>query len=186
MLCRQTRFPCLCVCVCVCDPYFERWILVQRWAGRPIWLRSAEASVERWTPPFCGIRTSVVGWLSIQCVCSPMPRQKKRASDVLGYGLLQSLWDRYWGGLRRRCFRPPALGGCVCMCRPIIQTKHSVRYHTPRLQLCSHCGLRRHWRRMVANGVVGGGSQRLAAVEKTFFKPFSRAVHRPIRKTETE
>ena len=62
-------------------------------------------------PPFCGIRTSVVGWLSIQCVCSPMSRQKKRLGDVLGHGLLQSLWDRYWGGLRRRCFRPPALGG---------------------------------------------------------------------------
>ena len=66
--------------------------------------------MERWTP-FRGIRTSVVGWLSIQCVCSPMSRQKKRAGDVLGHGLLQSLWDRYWGGLRRRCFRPPALGG---------------------------------------------------------------------------
>ena len=39
--------PLVCVCVCVCDLYFERWILVQRWAGRPIWLRSAEASVER-------------------------------------------------------------------------------------------------------------------------------------------
>ena len=58
---------------------------MQCWAGRPIWLRSAEASVERWTPPFCGIRTSVVGWLSIQSVCSPMPPQKKRAGDVLGY-----------------------------------------------------------------------------------------------------
>ena len=99
------------VCVCVSDLYFERWILVQRWAGRPIWLWSAEASVERWTPPFYGIRTSVGGWLSIQCVRSPMPRQKKRAGDVLGHGLLQSLWDRYWGGPRRRCLWPPALGG---------------------------------------------------------------------------
>ena len=52
---------------------------MQRWAGHPIWLRTAEASVERWTPPFCGIRTSVVGWLGIQSVCSSMPRQKKRA-----------------------------------------------------------------------------------------------------------
>ena len=30
--------------------------------------------MERWTPPFCGIGTSVIGWLSIQSVCSPMPR----------------------------------------------------------------------------------------------------------------
>ena len=67
--------------------------------------------MERWTPPFYGIRTSVVGSLSIQCVCSPMSRQKKRAGDVLGHGLLQSLWDRHWGGLRWRGFRPPALGG---------------------------------------------------------------------------
>ena len=107
----HSRFVCVCVCVCVCDLYFERWILVQRWAGHPIWLRSAEASVERWTPPFCGIRTSVVGWLSIQCVCSPRPRQKKRAGDVLCYGLLQALWDRHWGGPWWWCFRPPALGG---------------------------------------------------------------------------
>ena len=85
---------------------------MQRWAGRPIWLRSAEASVERWTPPFCGIRTSVVCWLGNQSVGSPVPRQKKRAGDgVLGCSLLQPLWDRYWGGPGRWCFRPPALGG---------------------------------------------------------------------------
>ena len=77
---------------------------MQRWAGRPIWLRSAEASVERWTPPFCGIRTSVVCWLGNQSVGSPVPRQKKRAGDVLGCSLLQPLWDRHWGG------------PCVCVC----------------------------------------------------------------------
>jgi hypothetical protein len=100
------------VCVCVCDLYFLRWILVQRWAGRPIWLRSAEASVERWSPPFCGIRTSVVCWLSNQSVGSPVPRQKKRAGyGVLGCSLLQPLWDRHWGGPGRWCFWPPAFGG---------------------------------------------------------------------------
>ena len=67
--------------------------------------------MQRLTPPFCGIRTSVVSWLSIQCVCSPMPCQKKRAGDVLGYGFLEPLWDRHWGRPRRWCFRPPALGG---------------------------------------------------------------------------
>jgi hypothetical protein len=84
---------------------------VQRWAGRPIWLRSAEASVESWSPPFCGIGTSVVCWLGNQSVGSPVPRQKKRAGDVLGCSLLQPLWDRHWGGPGRWCFRPPALVG---------------------------------------------------------------------------
>ena len=88
---------------------------MQRWAGRPIWLRSAEASVERWTPPFCGIRTSGICWLGNQSVGSPVPRQKKRAGDVLGCRLLQPLWDRHWGGPGRWCFRPPALV-CVCVC----------------------------------------------------------------------
>ena len=42
----RVEIPCkICVCVCVCDLYFQRWILVQRWAGRLIWLRSAEASL---------------------------------------------------------------------------------------------------------------------------------------------
>ena len=71
---------------------------MQRWAGRPIWLRCAEASVERWSPPFCGIRTSVVCSLSNQRVGSPVPRQKKRAGHgVLGCSLLQTLWDRHGG-----------------------------------------------------------------------------------------
>ena len=47
VLLRPSENPLLCACVCVCDLYFERWILVQRWAGHPIWLRSAEAAVER-------------------------------------------------------------------------------------------------------------------------------------------
>ena len=67
--------------------------------------------LERWTPPFCGIRTSVVCWLGNQSVGSPVPRQKKRAGDALGCSLLQPLWDRHWGGPGRWCFRPPALGG---------------------------------------------------------------------------
>ena len=83
---------------------------MQRWAGRPIWLRSAEASVERWSPPFCGIRTSVVCWLSNQSVGSPVPRQKKRAGyGVLGCSLLQPLWDRHWGGTGAVVF----LASCV-------------------------------------------------------------------------
>ena len=84
---------------------------MQRWAGRPIWLRSAEASVERWTPPFCGIRTSVFCWLGIQSVCSPVPRHEKRAGDILGHGLLQPPWNWGWWGRRGGCFRPPAFGG---------------------------------------------------------------------------
>ena len=40
------------------------------------------SSVERWSPPFCGIRTSVVCWLSNQSVGSPVPRQKKRCVCV--------------------------------------------------------------------------------------------------------
>ena len=67
--------------------------------------------MECWTPPFCGIRTSAVCLLGNQSVGSPVPRQKKRAGDgVLGCSLLQPLWDRHWGGPRRCCFSPPALG----------------------------------------------------------------------------
>ena len=81
---------------------------MQRWAGRPIWLRSAEASVERWSPPFCGIRTSVVCWLSNQSVGSPVPRQKKRAGyGVLGCSLLQPL-----------CV-------CVCVCVCVSKQGHT-------------------------------------------------------------
>ena len=28
---------------------------------------------------------------------------------------------------------------CVCVCHPIIKLHHSVRFHTPLLQLCPHC-----------------------------------------------
>ena len=80
---------------------------MQRWAGRPIWLSFAESSVESWTPPFGGIKTSVACWLGNQSVGSPVPRQKKQAGDgVLGCNLLQPLWDRYWGAV---CL-------CVCLC----------------------------------------------------------------------
>ena len=112
---------------------------MQRWAGRPIWLRSAEASVERWSPPFCGIRTSVVCWLSNQSVGSPVPRRKKRAGyGVLGCSLLQPLWDRHWGGPGRWCFWPPVcVCVCVfvCVCRPNLskhaQTARSNNYVLP-------------------------------------------------------
>ena len=138
---------------------------MQRWAGRAIWLRSAEASVERWTPPFCGIRTSVVCWLGNQSVGSPVPRQKKRAGDgVLGCSLLQPLWDRHWGGPGRWCFRPPALGGwrgdrlvwgpqqtwwmpcrplqawfCVCVCVWVVVS--FIFYQVSRLSLFGHIGV---------------------------------------------
>ena len=63
--------------------------------------------MERWSPPFCGIRTSVVCWLSNQSVGSPVPRQKKRAGyGVLGCSLLQPLWDR-------QCV-------CVCVCGGVL------------------------------------------------------------------
>ena len=68
---------------------------MQRWAGRPVWLRSAEASVERWSPPF-----SVVYWLSNQSVGSPVPRQKKRAATVSSAAISSSPCGTGTGGDR--------------------------------------------------------------------------------------
>ena len=112
---------------------------MQRWAGRPIWLRSAEASVGRWSPPFCGIRTSVVCWLSNQSVGSPVPRQKKRAGVCGGGGGMpyrgRPAWVQGWalsgGGLCQKDVIMTALaplesqkkraGVCVCVCVCVCQ-----------------------------------------------------------------